>query len=120
MAVANWAIEGLRVIQRLNSLNIPPELISARDQYREHNDLTLNFVNEMCDRSSEKRVKTTTLYSSYKDWVNQNGYRAVSIRSFTADLDRLGFVNIKPHNVSYWQGLALANDDSALDSAIVE
>lgn len=119
MAVANWAIEGLRVVQSTNSLQVPTELIRARDEYREHNDLTLNFVNEMCDQDVEKRVKTTTLYSAYKDWVNQNGYRAVSIRSFTSDLDRLGFTNVKPHNVSYWKGLALSDDDSALDSVVI-
>jgi P4 family phage/plasmid primase-like protien len=119
MAVANWAIEGLRSVQSTNSLQIPTELIAARDQYREHNDLTLNFVNEMCDRDLEKRVKTTSLYTAYKAWVSQNGYRAVSIRSFTSDLDRLGFINVKPHNVSYWTGLALSGDDSALDSAVV-
>lgn len=119
MAVANWALGGLREVQAQNSLSLPSELITARDEYREHNDLTLNFVNEMCDRDPEKRVKTTSLYTQYKAWVNQNGYRAVSVRSFTSDLDRLGFTNIKPHNVSYWLGLGLA-DDSSLDSIIVE
>lgn len=120
MAVANWAIEGLRSIQTTNSLQIPTELIKARDEYREQHDLTFNFVQEMCDLDPEKRAKTTTLYTAYKGWVNQNGYRAVSVRSFTSDLDRLGFVNVKPHNVSYWVGLTVSDDDSALDSAVVE
>lgn len=119
MAVANWAIEGLRVVQSTNSLQIPTELIKARDEYREQHDLTLNFVNEMCNLDPEKRVKSTTIYAAYREWVSQNGYRPVSIRSFTADLDRLGFTNVKPHNVSYWTGLAVSDNDSALDSAIV-
>ncbi len=119
MAVANWSIEGLRSVQASGSLNIPAPLIAARDRYREHNDLTLNFVNETCDRDVEKKVKTTTIYAAYRAWVSQNGYRAVPIQSFTSDLDRLGFINVKPHNVSYWTGLALS-DDSALDSIVVE
>lgn len=118
MAVANWALEGLRQVQAEGSLAVPSELVSARDTYREANDLTLNFVNECCERDPEKSVKTTTLYLKFKVWATRSGYKARTIQEFRADLDRLGFVNVRPHNVSYWKGLGLI-DDSDLDSDIV-
>lgn len=118
MAVANWSLIGLKQIQQQGCLGAPDELIKARDEYKEHNDLTLNFVNEMCNRDPNISTKTTTLYLKYKEWATQNGYRAMAIRNFTTDLDRLGFTNIKPHNVSYWKGLALV-DNSDLDSEII-
>lgn len=119
MAVANWALPGLKRLQQRGRFEIPPELLAARDQYKERNDLTLCFINERCEQDPDKRVKTKTLYLDYKDWCTSSGYRAVAIRNFVADLDRLGFINTKPHNVSYYMGLSLI-DDSALDSIVVD
>lgn len=118
MAVANWALAGLREIQQSGVMDVPAELLAARDSYREANDLTLNFVSECCDRDPEKSIKMTTLYLKFKGWATRSGYRARAIHEFKADLDRLGFINIRPQNVSYWKGLALI-DDSDLDSDII-
>jgi putative DNA primase/helicase len=118
MAVANWAIAGLRKVQSDNSLNVPAELLAARDAYRESNDLSLNFINEECEKDPEKLVKMTTLYLRFKVWATKTGHRARTIQEFKADLDRLGFINVRPHNVSYWKGLALI-DDSELDTGII-
>jgi putative DNA primase/helicase len=118
MAVANWALGGLRQVQSDSSLHVPAELLAARDSYRESNDLTLNFVNECCEKDPEKQVKMTTLYLKFKVWATRTGHRARTIQEFKADLDRLGFTHIRPHNVSYWKGLMLV-DDSELDSDIV-
>jgi len=118
MAVANWALKGLAEVQQTKTLGIPSELIAAREHYRETNDLTLNFVNERCERDLEKRVKSTALYLKYKVWTTYNGHRALTIQQFSADLDRLGFAQVKPGNVRYWQGLSLI-DDSELDSDII-
>lgn len=118
MAVANWALGGLRDVQQNHSLQVPLELLGARDEYKEHNDLTLCFVNEACEREAETRVKTTFLYSKYRDWTTRSGYRAVSLRNFVHDLDRLGFTNVKPQNVSHYIGLRYL-DQSDFDSEII-
>lgn len=119
MAVTNWALEGERRLRERGRFTIPPELLAARDEYREKNDLTLNFIDEKCEKGPENRVRTTVLFTKYKDWCVENGYRNVAIRHFVSDLDRLGFIKIKPHNVSYYSGLALI-DDSVLDSVEVD
>jgi len=118
MAVANWALAGLKQVQATNTVNIPPELIMARDTYRQQNDLTHNFISENCELDPEKAVKMTTLYHKFKVWSTHSGFRARTVQEFKADLDRLGFINIRPHNVSYWKGLSLI-DDSELDSDII-
>jgi putative DNA primase/helicase len=118
MAVANWSLGGLREVQATYSLGVPTELVAARDTYREANDLTLNFVSECCEKDPEKQVKMTTLYLKFKVWATRTGHRPRTIQEFKSDLDRLGFINIRPHNVSYWRGLTLV-DDSDLDSDIV-
>lgn len=118
MAVTNWALAGLKQLQAKDAFIIPPELIMARDTYRQQNDLTHNFVSENCELDPEKAVKMTTLYYKFKVWATHSGYRARTVQEFKADLDRLGFINIRPHNVSYWKGLSLI-DDSELDSDIV-
>lgn len=119
MAVINWALPGWQRLNARGKFNVPAELVTARDEYRERNDLTLSFIDEKCERHSEKRVKTTVLYQNYKVWCVENGYRAVAIRSFAADLDRLGFTNVKPHNVSYYNGLTVV-DDSTLDALEID
>jgi P4 family phage/plasmid primase-like protien len=118
MVVANWALKGWRQVQSDHSLNVPAELAAARDNYRQTNDLTLQFVNNSCDRDAESRIKSTVLYGKYKDWTTAFGHRRASIQDFTADLYRLGFKQVKPYNVSHWEGLRLA-DDSDLDSNII-
>lgn len=119
MAVVNWALPGWRRLQARGKFEVPAELITARDEYKHRNDLTSNFIDECCEKDDQYRARTTVLYQKYKLWCAENGYRAVAIRNFTADLDRLGFVNVRPHNVSYYNGLDLA-DDSVLDNIIVE
>lgn len=118
MAVANWALAGLKQVQSDNAITVPPELIIARDTYRQQNDLALNFINENCELDPEKAVKMTTLYHKFKTWATHSGFRARTVQEFKADLDRLGFTNIRPHNVSYWKGLTLI-DDSQLDADII-
>jgi putative DNA primase/helicase len=118
MAVANWTLGGLRDIQQEQSLGIPAELIKARDDYRDGNDLTYSFLNDTCERDPESRVKTTFLHQKYRLWATRNGYRGLSLRSFTHDLDRLGFINIKPQNVSHYLGLRFI-DQTDLDASIV-
>lgn len=120
MAVANWALPGLKEIQTSNSLTVPPELIAARDTYRESNDLTLNFISESCERDPEKSIKMTTLYLKFKVWATRSGHRARTIQEFKADLDRLGFIHIRPHNVSYWKGLGLIDDSQLDDNVIID
>lgn len=119
MAVVNWALAGLRRLQERGRFDVPPELLAARDGYRQRSDLTLCFVDECCERDEDSRARTAVLYKKYRSWCLAGGYRAATVQSFTADLDRLGFIRIKPHNVSYYTGLDLI-DDSALDSIIVE
>lgn len=118
MAVANWALAGLKQVQAEGAITVPPELLMARDTYRQQNDLTHNFISENCELDPEKSVKTTTLYTKFRSWCLHSGFKARTIQEFRADLDRLGFQNIRPHNVSYWKGLALI-DDSELDSDII-
>jgi putative DNA primase/helicase len=118
MAVANWALEGLRDLQKRQTMDVPVELLTARDQYKEHNDVTFCFVDETCERDSSSRVKTSFLHAKYREWATKNGYRAMSMRNFTHDLDRLGFINVKPHNVSYYMGLRHM-EDADLDAEIL-
>lgn len=120
MAVANWALEGLRQLQKHQSLHVPQRLLVARDDYKENNDVTLCFVNETCERDPEVRSKTTFLHQKYREWASKNGYRAVSLRNFTHDLDRLGFVNVKPHNVSHYMGLRVVEDDFTDPEVVLE
>lgn len=117
MAVANWALAGLRELQA-DGIEAPPELLAARNSYRDANDLTFNFIQEKCERAIDQRVKSTRLYGEFKKWATHCGHRAHTIQQFSADMDRLGFVQVKPQNVRYWSGLTLV-DDSELDSDII-
>lgn len=120
MAVANWALDGLRDLQKRHSLDVPTELITARDKYKENNDVTLCFINEACERDSSVRSKTAYLHQKYREWASKSGYRAVSLKNFVHDLDRLGFTNIRPHNVSHYIGLRVIDDGEFESEVIVD
>lgn len=105
MAIVNWSLEGLKRLQAEGSFRIPPELVVARDAYREQGDVTYTFIAECCDREGE--VNSVPLYDTYTKWCEQNGHRPLASNRFSTDLERLGFAKTRTNTGRYWQNLTL-------------
>lgn len=111
MAVVNWSLEGLKRLQAAGHFAIPPELVTARDVYREQGDVTLTFIDECCEQESGD-VDSAALYDSYTKWCLRNGHHPLAINRFSTDLERLGFSKTRTKAGRYWQSLTLKSDDN--------
>lgn len=88
--ILNWALAGL---QRLRANGWLTEVAAVRsaveDARREANPIA-QWLGDRTVHTPEARVSASALYADYCDWCRLRGQRAVSMRSFGAELSRLG------------------------------
>ncbi len=87
----------------------PKEIKDAINEYREGQDVVLQFVDEECERGAEKRVECGRLFSAFISWKDRNGFKTSwSKTAFGLELKRLNFE--AKHSTGRWYtGLALLN-----------
>ncbi len=85
----------------------PKEIKDAINEYREGQDVVLQFVDEECDRGAAKKVECGRLFSEFIHWKDRNGFRtAWSKTAFGLELKRLNFDT--KHSTGRWYvGIAL-------------
>lgn len=82
-----WLVHGYRRYKS-HGLKMSPSLRSVVNQYRESNDLVLQFFNEKCEQDENSNVKAKDLYGAFKVWAKSNGEIILSAKKFNAELDR--------------------------------
>lgn len=107
MAIANWALVGLKRLQQRGRFEIPSTVDEATEQYRVTNDVPQLFLNDCCEPGDQ--IQSSVLYSAYFKWCNLNGHRPVSSTRFADELTRIGLTKLKT-NVVYWRGIRLKNE----------
>lgn len=68
--IFNWCLEGLSKFRK-EGLTIPIEVKSATAEYRKNNDKFELFFDEKLTKSS-KNITLADIYSSYKEWCEEN------------------------------------------------
>lgn len=82
-----WLVRGY-IKYKANGLKMSDSLRSVVVQYRESNDMVLQFFNERCERAEGEKIKAKDLYQAFKVWAKSNGEFVLSARKFNAELDR--------------------------------
>jgi len=85
--IFNWLVEGYRLLTA-TGLSCPPRVELAIEEYRSEADIIGVFLSDYTVRKDDGRVSTAELYALYSDWAKANGYKPLSNRSFTIDLNR--------------------------------
>lgn len=106
MAVLNWALPGLTRLNDRGAFQIPTSIAEATEHYKVQNDITLNFVEECCERHPNLREQAKVLYEAYLEWCKETHHHPVSSIRFSTEMERLGFQKAKISNV-YYLGLRL-------------
>jgi putative DNA primase/helicase len=89
--VFNWVLEGL---QRLFEQRRFSECLAAEEalrQYKLESDSVQQFLAEAGYKTSEKKIPLKAVYSVYKTFCYDFGFRAASIQTFSKRLKNLGF-----------------------------
>ena len=82
-----WLVHGYRRYKS-HGLKMSPSLRSVVNQYRENNDMVLQFFNERCEKVEGEKIKAKDLYQAFKVWAKSNGEFVLSARKFNAEMDR--------------------------------
>jgi putative DNA primase/helicase len=89
--IFKWAMEGLKRLLDRGRFVIPSQVKQATDKYEKESNPVALFIEDVCIVGKDKRIQSSILYSNYKDWCKNNGYRALSRVRFKAEMERLGY-----------------------------
>ena len=83
--VMQWALEGLAEVIRLNGCPDSTEGKRLKDQHRMSCDHERQFLSEHYEKgATTDRTRAADLYTHYRDWITENGYRALGASKFYA------------------------------------
>lgn len=93
--ILNWAIEGYKLF-KAEGLPEPNEVKTATEQYKVDSDRTAQFMAQCLRHEKGSELKTTAVYTRYKNWCNENGYKYEGAQNFYKRLG-LEYLIIKRH-----------------------
>ena len=105
--IFNWAMEGLTRLNLNGGFTVSRLVEDLTRNYREEANTIAAFVNETCDTDSSYNVGSDTLYTRYRDWCRDNGYKAYNVRNFKVEMERLKFFWRRTMTLRIFEGLRL-------------
>lgn len=90
--IFNWAVEGLERLRERGHFEIPAQVKNSTEEYKKESNPVQLFVDDECYSESDqaKSDLITAVYSSYKNWCLDNGYKPLASRRFKSEMHRLG------------------------------
>ena len=83
--ILNWCIEGYR-LYKAEGLDEPEEVKAATEEYRVESDRIAQFMRQCLKKEKGSEIKAANVYSRYKDWCRDNGYKYEGSQHFYARL----------------------------------
>jgi putative DNA primase/helicase len=99
-----WMIEGCLVWQR-EGLVAPKVVLDATEEYLNSENTIEAWIEACCARDPQAWTGTTSLFSSWKNWAEENGEFAGGLRKFVGMLETQGFDQIRRNNARGFVGL---------------
>jgi putative DNA primase/helicase len=100
-----WLVEGARLWAE-NGLNTPPEVLSAKGEWRAEMDQLGQFITDSCVEGESLEFPVSTLYAAYKDWAEKGGEKALTQTAFGRKLRERGFEKRETSRGNVYKGLA--------------
>ena len=94
--ILKWFIDGW-VLYQQEGLKPPETIKRATKEYREEEDVLVDFIDEMCDTSSSSnKVKTKDLHNHYVKWCESNNEPVLlKSKSFNTTIEEKGFKKVE-------------------------
>lgn len=91
--ILNWCVEGYRMYKR-DGLDEPEEVRAATAQYALDSDRITQFIKQCLVSKKGSELKATAIYTRYKSWSTENGYKYDGSQSFYKRL-QLSYLIVK-------------------------
>lgn len=102
-----WAMEGLKRLQERGRFVTPAQVKKATDEYEKESNPVALFVESECITGKGKRVQSSAIYSAYKDWCRDNGYKHLSSRRFKEEMEQLKYFYGRTTTTRFFEHVAL-------------
>ena len=79
--ILNWCIEGYKLF-KAEGLNEPDEVKAATEEYRVDSDRIAQFMQQCLKKEKSSEIKASNVYSRYKEWCCDNGFKYESSQTF--------------------------------------
>lgn len=109
--VLTWALVGCREWQQ-QGLNPPAIVTEAVRQYRAESDTLGRFIDECCNVHQNRQVQSSVFYKRYREFAEQAGERAISLKDMPEEMQRRGFTWSKGRGSNLYEGLELLSSQA--------
>jgi putative DNA primase/helicase len=104
--VFNWLLIGWRRLLNAGEFTRPALSETWRDDYRRNNDTESQFIEECAVYDPNGKVQASDLYTRYKWWCEESGFKPKNKFSVAEEWRRLGLTSSKT-SYHYWHGITL-------------
>jgi len=102
-----WAMEGLKQLRERGHFSTPTQVKQATERYEKESNPVALFIEEECIIGTGNRIQSSTIYSAYKDWCRDSGYKALSTQRFKTEMERLKYFHKKTMTANFFEHVAL-------------
>ena len=85
--ILNWMLEGYKLF-RSQGLEMPDSVVQATMDYQMFSDKMGQFFSECLQPKADSELRRAAVYTRYKEWCAENGYRADSAKALNAEIDK--------------------------------
>jgi len=125
--ILNWLIEGYKQWQEKGigtsaETGVPQCLIDIKQEYKLDMDTVGQFLQERTRNNREQdncenyRTKSSDLHRAYRNWAEDNGYKAKGSKSFSQTLIHGGFKPVRIGTVRGFEGIRLLTPQEIIES----
>lgn len=83
-----WALAGLARMKKQRGFTKSEEMRRTLDDYREEMNPAKSYLQQYVEEAPGSAIQSAALYSSYRHWTQENGYRPLSERQFGKEVRR--------------------------------
>lgn len=108
--VFNWLLLGYKRLLRAGKFTNPERSQAWRQAYSEQNDTEQSFIAERMEIGADFRIGGAELYRQYRDYCDDNGFRAKNSNQVSSDWERLGLKRLRSNGRTFWTGIRVRQD----------
>lgn len=112
--IFNWAMEGLARLQVYKTFTHVRQIEEMTATYRRESNTIAAFVEETCDTDRSYNAGSQVIYTRYKEWCTDNGYKPYNVRNFKTEMERLGYYYRRANVARIFDGLRLKGQGNAI------
>ena len=106
--IFNWAMDGLRRLRNRGRFVEPTQVVDATEKYKKESNPVELFVEDECYTYDNAKVQSSVIYEAYRDWCQDNGFKAHSSKNFKQEMERLGYYHKKEASYNVFLGVEMA------------